>query len=486
MQQSDKKQAKLELYKLLELKEQLIRSNPLKYFNPYTPKRHEKQIKIHESQKRIRIFLAGNRTGKTEWGGMETTYYATGKHPFRDIPAGIEIWAGCPSYDVQKDTTQKKIDRYLPKGDIEKVTYVHSGIYKEIVLKNRSKITFKSYEQGREKWQGAGKRLIWFDEEPPKDIWEEALMRHEAGQTLDVILTMTPINGMTWIYDDLFMATDRDDIEIVRAGWDDNPYLLEEQKKEMGRGLTEDAIKVRKFGDFVNRVGLVMSWWDRELMLQEYPDRDRTWAWYETLDGGWSDPTAYLMCAIDNVGDLHVVDGFREKELMADGIFSRRESIRGELEIREGIADNDNPRLLKELSEPPMNMELIAISKVTDDTHGSWDEQLTESIAQYGVNHKIHVNKKLSWLVQEIENLKWLERKSDGEYQTKPLWDDHRKYGHHFDGVRALCYLVYSQGLEMLELKKEKDKRVPGTYVKPLEDEDESDFASETFSTDEW
>lgn len=33
---------------------------------------------------------------------------------------------------------------------------------------------------------------------------------------------------------------------------------------------------------------------------------------------------------------------------------------------------------------------------------------------------------------------------------------------------------------------KKKETRVPGTYVKPLEDEDDEDFTSSTFTTDEW
>jgi phage terminase large subunit-like protein len=40
-----------------------------------------------------------------------------------------------------------------------------------------SALQFKSFERGREKWQGAACEVIWFDEEYPADIYSEALTR---------------------------------------------------------------------------------------------------------------------------------------------------------------------------------------------------------------------------------------------------------------------------------------------------------------------
>lgn len=39
--------------------------------------------------------------------------------------------------------------------------------------------------------------------------------------------------------------------------------------------------------------------------------------------------------------------------------------------------------------------------------------------------------------------LQGLERVRDGVSEQKPQWDDHRKFGHHFDGVRALAYFLW-------------------------------------------
>ena len=145
------------------------------------------------------------------------------------------------------------------------ITYIKKGVWGRVQIDNGSSLVFKSYEQGREKFQGVGKRLIWFDEEPPQDIWEEAFVRVEAGTPLDIVLTMTPINGMTYIYDTVYLA-DNPDIFVITAGWKDNPWLEKEQIARMSRGLSDATLEVRKEGRFVRKTGLVNGWWKRDFV----------------------------------------------------------------------------------------------------------------------------------------------------------------------------------------------------------------------------
>jgi hypothetical protein len=69
-------------------------------------------------------------------------------------------------------------------------------------------------------------------------------------------------------------------------------------------------------------------------------------------------------------------------------------------------------------------------------------------MAEYGKLRKdtgepqLFISEDLMWLVQEIENLKWLEQKKKEGTEVKPQWDDHRRFKHHFDGVRALAYYL--------------------------------------------
>lgn len=444
---------KLDYLNLLNEKERRAKDDPLKY-----AKQHDKQREATKSDKAVRALFWGNRVGKTEWGAQEVARYALNRHPYRTIGEPVEIWAACPSFEAQEETTQKKLLSYIPEKDIEHISYVYSKIVRKIALKNSTIISFKSYEQGREKFQGTGKRLIWFDEEPPHDIWEECFVRVEAGQQLDVILTMTAIKGMTWVYDDIYLDTGNEDLFVSEAGWDDNPYLTEKQKDQMARGLSAASLKVRREGKFTKRVGLVCAWWGRDTHVRHYDHLDRTWTWYEVLDGGWSDPAAYLLIGVDNDGDVHVVDGFREKQLRAEKIKEMRDRRTSGLTITRGWIDNDDPRLRTDLGS--LGMHLENVEKKPNETK-SWDETLAAKLEEYGsiqkgtgkprlfISDKLmqvdeKSGKEINWLVQEIENLVWLEKVSKTGEQVMPKWDDHRKFGHHFDGIRALAYFMVS------------------------------------------
>lgn len=394
--------------------------------------------------------------GKTEWGGQEAVRFAKGEHPHRKIVTPNEGWAVSPSFDLQRDGNQQKLEKYLGTDDIEKVEYLRSGIWKSVRLKCGSLITMKSYEQGREKFQSAGKRWIWFDEEPPSDIYEECVVRQEAGIPLDIWITMTPVNGMTWIYDDIYMDTDNPYTFISEAEWDDNPFMEERQKTFMERQIkTEEMMAVRKKGQFVARVGLVCSWWRREKHLHEYTEFPDDWSYYEVLDGGWSDPSAWLLIGIDNDSSHHVVDGFSAKELQEEEIKKRRDDKIGKLIIRSGTIDNDNPRMQLKLAS--LGMNLLPVQKITKERK-SWDEVLAEKLAEYGSIQKgngeprLYINKNLKWLVQQIENLKWLEVNRKAGTEIRPKWDDHRKFKHHFDGLYALAYHLISYNSEIQQI----------------------------------
>lgn len=426
---------------------------PLKYVVE-----HDKQKEATKSDKRIRALLWGNRVGKTEWGAHETARFAQLEHPFKVLLAPFEIWCCCPSFDVQEDTTQKKLMAMLSPAEIEDKNYLRKEIIRTITMKNGVKIKFMSYEQGREKFQGTGKRLIWFDEEPPKDIWDEALARVEAGQQLDVILTMTPIKGMTWVYDNLYCNTSDPDLFVSQASWSDNPFLTEEQITGLTRRYSVEALKVRRDGKFMRRVGLVCAWFQRDVHIRHYDGLDRSWTWYEALDGGWSDPTAWLLIGVDNDNNVHIVDGFREKHMTNEQIKDLRNIKTSGLTITNGWIDCEDARLKNELAN--LGVHLTPVKKIAGDSK-SWDETLAEKLAEYGkiqpgtgkprlfisdnlVLFNEDDNKQENWMMQELENLVWLETKGKQGEEIKPRWDDHRRFGHHFDAVRCLAYFLVS------------------------------------------
>lgn len=425
-----------------------------------------------------------------------------------DIIYPIEIWCACPSYDVQKETTQKKLETYLPKNRIKKIIYVKTGVWGEVILDNGVRINFKSYEQGREKFQGAGKRIIWFDEEPPHDIWEEAFVRVEAGVPLDIILTMTPINGMTWVYDDLYMQNGiNPDLFVSEAEWDDNPFLTEAQKKQMMQGLRPDAIEVRRKGQFMQKTGLVCRWWRGDKHLQDIvfnPD----WQVGGALDFGYSNPACFGLIGVDYDDNLNLFSGFYEKGLTSPKIAERIVKLcqahgvnMNDLVI---VADSAQAQSIQELNDISTTNKygfvVIGVVKQPKTSQQNWDEWRADKLEQYGevVNDKTKLlvskdllwfdekqGKTVNWFASEANSLKWAEVASaiGKEKVQGSTWDI--RYANH--AIDMITYFI-SYHIEAPERPKNDPlaNKIPNTYIRPSpvkdEESESGDWAEVSFS----
>lgn len=424
----------MKLAKLLAEKKARILEFPLVY-----AKRHDKQKEAYQAlidHVLVALFW-GNRVGKTELGAQIVAEVALGLHP--TISPG-EIWSFCPSFEEQKGTTQKKLLRYLPKDKIKDIIWLRKGIIKELVIDagdgRESLITFKSYEQGREKAQGAGKVLIWFDEEPPKDLFEECFVRQDAGVIVKIIMTMTPIKGMTWIYDDIYLKTDNPDNFVSEASWEDNPWLTEEQKGVMGRGLSKEALEVRRKGKFMRRVGLVCPWFQRSIHvipMKELPEGDDIFG----LDFGFSNPACGLYGRVDYDNNLYIFDGFYETGLttpMIGSLINKKEIGLGRVKR---IGDSAQASDIKQLNDEGISIE--GISKETGTNKENWDEYRARIMQEHGQvqegtgRPKIFISDQLTavnpktgdkynFLMKELEGLMWEEVKTTAGTEQKPTW----------------------------------------------------------------
>lgn len=122
-------------------------------------------------------------------------------------------WAGGETGESTRDTVQKLLIGppekeeewgtgaipYKAILDVQRARGVPNAI-DSVTVKNHaggsSTLLFKSYEKGREKWQGDTLLGVWCDEEPPIDIYTEALTRTNATGGI-VMVTFTPLKGMS-------------------------------------------------------------------------------------------------------------------------------------------------------------------------------------------------------------------------------------------------------------------------------------------------
>ena len=279
---------------------------------------HQKQVEFHRSKKRNRWVFGGNRSGKTECGAVECVYLARGVHPYKENKDGVSGWVVSLSAQVQRDVAQKKILHYLRKDWIEEIVMQsgrkdapENGIIDFIRVKNvfggTSVIGFKSCDQGREKFQGASLDFVWFDEEPPKDIYLECRMR-VMDKRGEIFGTMTPLKGLTFVYTDIFMNRFNDpEVWYEFMEWSDNPHLSESEISLMEGCLDEGQLQSRKFGRFAANEGLVYPEFDERVHVIEPFEIPKDWQDNISIDPGLNNPLSAHWYAVDFDDNVYVV-----------------------------------------------------------------------------------------------------------------------------------------------------------------------------------
>ena len=85
------------------------------------------------------------------------------------------------------------VHRYTSKHGLSDAI---ESIYVKHVSGGLSNIQFKSYDQGREVFQGTSQHIVHLDEECPMDIYTECLLRTLTVRGL-IYVTATPLLGLT-------------------------------------------------------------------------------------------------------------------------------------------------------------------------------------------------------------------------------------------------------------------------------------------------
>jgi len=281
------------------------------------PPAHFKQLAFHKSLARSRWVFGGNRSGKTECGAVEAVWLLRGIHPYRPNRPDISGWVVSVTSQVQRDVAQAKILSYLPKSWIAEAVMSEGrkdcperGTIDYLLIKNvyggLSRLGFKSCDQGREKFQGASLDFVWFDEEPPEDIYDECLMR-----TLDregfLFGTMTPLKGQTFVYDEIYLS-DSPDVFTVTMEWADNPYLPAAEIERLSASMSAEDLETRRYGRFADgKCGLVYPEFDPSRHIIEPFGVPPKWHACVSIDPGFNNPLSAHWYALDGEGNIYVI-----------------------------------------------------------------------------------------------------------------------------------------------------------------------------------
>jgi phage terminase large subunit-like protein len=308
------------------------REYALDFYAPYP-----KQAEFHDlgATKRERLLMAANRFGKTFSGAAEMAIHLTGLYPDdwlgRRFDRPINAWAGSDTglttrdivqtalfgpYDdkgkwgtgtVPKHCVNFETDMSLARGVTDLFDTVSVQHFdKHGKPDGKSSIGLKSFDQGRRKWQGTAKDVVWLDEECDMDIYGEALARIAPTRATDksgmIYMTFTPLNGMSDVV--LRFLNDKSpDRSVTNATIEDALHISPEEREKIVAGYADYEREARAKGIPVLGSGRIFPYTEASLSCEPFRVPAH-WALIWGIDPGLDHPFAAVLLAWDKDTDV--------------------------------------------------------------------------------------------------------------------------------------------------------------------------------------
>ena len=311
------------------------RTNLLRQYKPYA-----KQIEFHKAgaSYRERLFMAGNQLGKTLAGAAEAAMHLTGNYPEwwpgRRFDRPIVALAGSESYELTRDGVQRLMvgpplneedwgTGYIPKAAILDTTRRAgvSGTLDSVTVRHvsggASTLLFKAYEQGRAKWQANTVDYVWFDEEPPEDVYLEGITRTNATGG-SIAVTFTPLKGMSTVVARFIMPGKEDKgakyRTVTTMTIDDAAHYSDEERAKIIASYPPHEREARTKGVPSLGSGRIFPIAEDSIKVDPFPI-PKHWARIGGLDFGWDHPFGAVEIAWDRDADcVYVTKEYRERE----------------------------------------------------------------------------------------------------------------------------------------------------------------------------
>lgn len=322
---------KLALLEVLEAKEKHLRENKLHYYRPYAKQRefHKKgaNTKITE-----RLLMAGNQLGKTLCAGAETAMHMTGMYPDwwegKRFTHPVTGWAASVTSQGTRDTVQRMLlgnpgewgTGMIPKDRIVEIKRQAHGVpdaVESITVRHNSgglsRITLKSYDQGRERFQGETLDFIWFDEEPSDiDLYIEGLTRTNATKGI-LFMTFTPLLGMSKVVK-RYLIEKAPGTDVTSMTIFDAEHYTEEERQAIIARYPEHTRKARAEGIPMLGSGAVFPIAEEMIVCEPFRIPE-WWPRIVGIDFGWDHNFASAWLAIDPDTDtIYVYDVYTVRQ----------------------------------------------------------------------------------------------------------------------------------------------------------------------------
>lgn len=317
---------------------------------------------------RERAAIAGNRTGKSfGLGGFEMALHLTGLYPdwwkgkrFKDP---VSAWCATDTNRQTRDILQAilmgRIGEFgtglIPADMIVRhsikvgISDAVESVFVKHVSGGISELGFKSYDGGREVFQGTSRHVVWLDEEPPADVYFEALLRTMDCDGL-VMCTFTPLMGMSTICQNFLRPEDAKRF-VVQIEWDEVPHLTEQAKRELLASIPEYQREARSKGVPILGAGAIYPVAESDFVIDPF-ELPAHWPRCYGLDVGWN-RTAAIWLARDNESQTHYLThehyaGRSEPIIHATSIKAKGDWIPGTIDpASQGRSQIDGQKLIE-------------------------------------------------------------------------------------------------------------------------------------------
>lgn len=381
---------KLQLIEVLEEKERRRSGRKaLSYYpasGPLSREAYAKHMQFYQAGKTHleRAAIAANRVGKTTMSAYETSLHLTGQYPDwwdgRVFKHPVDWWAASDTSETTRDILQLElmgpIDRLglgmIPRDCIIGEPTRRRGVADAIDtvrVKHQtggtSILSFKSYDQGREKFQGTKKHGVSLDEEPDVGVYTECLTRLMATTPGDedgtMICTFTPLKGMSTVVL-MFLNEENPNRFVLTMGFDDAPHLSEESKAKLLASFPPHERDARSKGIPQLGAGAIYPVAESDIIVPDFPIPEH-WPRGYGLDVGWNRTSAGFW-ALDREGDVlyrysEHYQGQVEPSVHAQGIRSRGEWLEGVIDpAARGRSQHDGVKLMDTYKDLGLNLHM--------------------------------------------------------------------------------------------------------------------------------
>lgn len=269
--------------------------------------------------------MAGNQLGKTLAASMETAMHLTGLYPDwwtgKRYDRPVRWIAGSESAELTRKGVQRLLlgppenksewgTGAIPKAMLadtsprQGVPDAVASIVTHHVSGGMSSCQLQSYDQGRTKWQAETLDGAWLDEEPPDDVYFEAMTR--TNITLGpVYTTMTPLKGISTIVGRFYLEK-APGTHLTMMTIDDAEHFTAEQRAAIIGSYPAHEREARTKGIPQLGSGRVFPLNDESVRCPSFPIPEH-WPRICGLDFGWDHPSAGVMIAWDRDSDCFYV-----------------------------------------------------------------------------------------------------------------------------------------------------------------------------------